>query len=140
MSGVGRTAGRVSSTVHGRVWVRAREIAFVEEVADSPLAKRPYDLRHACVSMWLNAGVAPPRVAEWAGHSVRVLVEVYAKCLDSGESSRASESSKRCAERVRASYVAGRVSPDDSGYGRVHENDPLACLCRSGGRLGWCAG
>ncbi|WP_280137853.1 hypothetical protein [Actinopolyspora xinjiangensis] len=27
----------------------------------------------------------PPRVAEWAGHSVRVLLEIYAKCLDSGE-------------------------------------------------------
>jgi hypothetical protein len=24
---------------------------------DSPLAARPYDLRHACVSTWLNAGV-----------------------------------------------------------------------------------
>lgn len=80
-----RREGRVSSTVYGRVWARAREIAFVEEVAESPLAKRPYDLRHACVSMWLNAGVEPPRVAEWAGHSVRVLLEVYAKCLDSGE-------------------------------------------------------
>ncbi|GAA2330153.1 hypothetical protein GCM10009854_01180 [Saccharopolyspora halophila] len=67
------------------MWAQARKIAFVEDVANSPLAKRPYDLRHACVSMWLNAGVEPPRVAEWAGHSVRVLLEVYAKCLDSGE-------------------------------------------------------
>lgn len=80
-----RREGRVASTVYGRVWARAREIAFVPEVIDSPLAKRPYDLRHACVSTWLNAGVEPPRVAEWAGHSVRVLLEVYAKCLDSGE-------------------------------------------------------
>ncbi|MBA8827104.1 integrase [Saccharopolyspora lacisalsi] len=80
-----RREGRISSTVYGRVWAHAREKAFVSTVVDSPLAKRPYDLRHACVSMWLNAGVEPPRVAEWAGHSVRVLLEVYAKCLDSGE-------------------------------------------------------
>ncbi|MEU6127673.1 hypothetical protein ABZ805_00735 [Saccharopolyspora sp. NPDC047091] len=49
------------------------------------MAKRPYDLRHAAVSTWLNAGVEPTRVAEWAGHSVHVLLRVYAKCLDGGE-------------------------------------------------------
>jgi integrase len=39
-------------------------------------------LRHACVSTWLNGGVPVPQVAEWAGHSVDVLLKVYAKCLD----------------------------------------------------------
>ena len=29
----------------------------------SPLAKRPYDLRHPCVSSWLAAGVEPTKVA-----------------------------------------------------------------------------
>jgi hypothetical protein len=33
------------------------------------------------VSTWLNAGVAPPQVAEWTGHSVDVLLRVYAKCI-----------------------------------------------------------
>jgi integrase len=46
------------------------------------LARRPYDLRHACPSTWLNAGVPPARVAKWAGHSVEVLLRVYAKCVD----------------------------------------------------------
>jgi hypothetical protein len=41
-----------------------------------------YDLRHACVSTWLNGGVQPAQVAEWAGHSVAVLLKVYAKCID----------------------------------------------------------
>ena len=31
---------------------------------------------------WLNDGVAPAQVAEWAGHSVAVLLRVYAKCID----------------------------------------------------------
>jgi hypothetical protein len=30
----------------------------------------------------LNGGVPAPQVAEWAGHSVEVLLRVYAKCLD----------------------------------------------------------
>jgi integrase len=47
-----------------------------------PLARQPYDLRHAAVSLWLNAGVPATQVAEWAGHSVNVLLKVYAKCLD----------------------------------------------------------
>ena len=34
------------------------------------------------MSLWLNAGVQAPKVAEWAGHSVAVLLKVYAKCID----------------------------------------------------------
>jgi len=45
------------------------------------LARRPYDLRHACLSTWLNGGVDPTQVAEWAGNSVAVLLRVYAKCI-----------------------------------------------------------
>ena len=53
--------------------------------AASPLAARPYDLRQAAVSLWLNAGVAPQQVADWAGRSVHVLLKVYAKCLDGAQ-------------------------------------------------------
>jgi hypothetical protein len=42
-------------------------------------------LRHAAVSTWLNAGVAAPQVAEWAGHSVEILLSTYAKCIDGQE-------------------------------------------------------
>lgn len=64
-----------------RVWKLARERALTPREAASPLARRPYDLRHACVSTWLNAGVPATQVAEWAGHSVHVLLRVYAKCV-----------------------------------------------------------
>ncbi|MGB8963134.1 MAG: tyrosine-type recombinase/integrase [Pseudonocardiaceae bacterium] len=68
------------STYH-RVWRKAREAALNDEEFASPLARRPYDLRHAAVSTWLNAGVPATQVAEWAGHSVAVLLQIYAKCL-----------------------------------------------------------
>ncbi|WP_243790188.1 tyrosine-type recombinase/integrase [Saccharopolyspora gloriosae] len=80
-----RNGGRLGSSVYGRVWAQARADVFTKEVQSSPLAKRPYDLRHAAVSTWLNAGVEATRIAEWAGHSVHVLLRVYAKCLDGGE-------------------------------------------------------
>ncbi|MEU7175876.1 hypothetical protein ABZ949_30830 [Micromonospora tulbaghiae] len=32
--------------------------------------------------LWLNAGLPAPEVAQRAGHSVDVLLKVYAKCLD----------------------------------------------------------
>ncbi|MGH3468176.1 MAG: hypothetical protein ACRDQF_10645 [Thermocrispum sp.] len=32
-----------------------------------------------------HGGVKPTPVAKWAGHSVRVLLDVYAKCIDGGE-------------------------------------------------------
>ena len=37
------------------------------------------------MSAWLNGGVEATRVAKWAGHSLAVLLRVYAKCLDGGE-------------------------------------------------------
>jgi hypothetical protein len=37
--------------------------------------------RHACLSTWLNGGVYPTQVAEWAGHGVDVLLRIYAKCI-----------------------------------------------------------
>lgn len=77
------TTGRpLSSNAYTRVWRKARARALSEAEHASPLATVPYHLRHAAVSLWLNAGVPAPQVAEWAGHSVHVLMKVYAKCLD----------------------------------------------------------
>jgi integrase len=73
--------GPLSESTYCRVWRSARTACLTAEQARSPLAARPYDLRHAAVSTWLNAGVPPTQVAEWAGHSVAVLLQIYAKCL-----------------------------------------------------------
>lgn len=84
------SSGRLFTDVRGgdlpfityrRAWKAARKTALTEKEFASPLAARPYDLRHACVSTWLNAGVPAPQVAEWAGHSVDVLLRIYAKCI-----------------------------------------------------------
>ena len=75
----------LSSSVYLRIWGKAREAAFVPEAFASLLGKRPYDLRHAAVSIWLNVTGDPVRVAAWAGHTVAVLLRVYAKCIDGGE-------------------------------------------------------
>ncbi len=75
--------GRPLATItYRRAWNAARLAGLTAEQYRSALARRPYDLRHACLSTWLNGGVAPAQVAEWAGHSVEVLLRVYAKCLD----------------------------------------------------------
>ncbi|MFI6927265.1 tyrosine-type recombinase/integrase [Nonomuraea spiralis] len=76
------TGGTYSSSAHSYVWQEARKLALTPEQAASSLAARPYDLRHAAVSLWLNAGVPAPEVAKRAGHSVDVLLRVYAKCID----------------------------------------------------------
>ena len=60
----------------------ARHIALGPELAATPLARRPYDLRHAALSLWLNATGAPAEVAARAGNSTRVLQEVYAQCVN----------------------------------------------------------
>ena len=43
--------------------------------------KRPYDLRHSGITWRLNSGVPAAEVAAWAGHSVEMLMRVYARCV-----------------------------------------------------------
>jgi len=76
------TGGRVTSSAYYRTWRTAREYAFPPEVVASPLAGRPYDLRHGGVTLWLAAGVPAPEVAHRAGHGVDVLLSIYAGCID----------------------------------------------------------
>ncbi|WP_174564894.1 tyrosine-type recombinase/integrase [Actinomadura chibensis] len=66
---------------YGQTWHMARELALTPAEVASDLARRPYDLRHAGVSLRLNAGVPPTQVAAWAGHSVEVLLRIYAKVV-----------------------------------------------------------
>jgi len=72
----------LNDTGYGQVWQRARPGALTPAQVASPLARRPYDLRHAAVSLWLNAGVPATEVARRAGHGVAVLLKVYANCID----------------------------------------------------------
>jgi integrase len=46
----------VASTAISDVWAEARTLALTPAQVASPLAGRPYDLRHAAVSLWLAAG------------------------------------------------------------------------------------
>jgi integrase len=52
----------LASITYRRAWDKARHTALTSAEYASPLAKRVYDLRHACVSTWLNGGVPP---AQW---------------------------------------------------------------------------
>ncbi|HEV7831232.1 MAG TPA: tyrosine-type recombinase/integrase [Pseudonocardiaceae bacterium] len=81
------TGGDLAESTVARVWSNARQSALTAEEFTSPLARRPYDLRHACVSTWLSSGVPSTQVAEWAGHSVAVLHQIYAKVLAGQEAS-----------------------------------------------------
>ncbi|MEU3294582.1 tyrosine-type recombinase/integrase [Streptomyces longwoodensis] len=74
--------GVVGSSTYYRVWQEARALALPPSAVASPLAARPYDLRHSALSTWLNSGVDPTEVAERAGNSVEVLLSRYAKCID----------------------------------------------------------
>jgi len=74
--------GPVQETAYCAAWRRARERVLTPEQLASPLARRPYDLRHAAASLWLNAGVPATEVARRLGHSVTVLLKVYANCVD----------------------------------------------------------
>ena len=77
----GERGGELAGSVIRRAWSRARRQTLTETEYDSPLGKRVYDLRHTCLTGWLNNGIPPAQVAEWAGNSVPVLLSTYARCL-----------------------------------------------------------
>jgi integrase len=75
------SGGELPTITYRRAWIKARHAALTAAEQASPLARRPCNLRHACLSTWLNGGVYPTQVAEWAGHGVDVLLKIYAKCI-----------------------------------------------------------
>lgn len=106
----GIRGGELASVVCRRAWIAARKAALTEPEQRSLLARGIYDLGHTCLSTWLNAGVPPTQVAEWAGHSVDVLLRIYAKCLDGQDEI----AKRRIAEALREDSTA-EPTQSDSG-------------------------
>ncbi|MFD5885521.1 tyrosine-type recombinase/integrase [Streptomyces sp. NPDC060334] len=77
----GEKGEMLAGSVIRRAWRSARQETLTPEEFASPLGKRVYDLRNTCLTNWLNDGVPPAQVAEWAGNSVPVLLAVYARCI-----------------------------------------------------------
>ena len=82
--------GIIQDSAYSAVWAEARKKALTPVQCRSLLGRRPYDLRHAAVSLWLNSGVPATEVARRAGHGVAVLLKIYAHCVD-GQSDAANQ-------------------------------------------------
>lgn len=81
----GHHGGPLSPSVYQRWWKLTRHKALTPQQAATPLAQRPYDLRHAAATLWLNPGVPPTEVARRLGHSITILLRVYANCIDGND-------------------------------------------------------
>ncbi|MEU1192338.1 hypothetical protein [Streptomyces sp. NPDC005859] len=77
----GEKGGMLAGSVIRRAWRSARAEVLTPDEFASPLGRRVYDLRHTCLTNWLNDGIPPAQVAEWAGNSVPVLLAIYARCI-----------------------------------------------------------
>ncbi|WP_405838422.1 integrase [Streptomyces platensis] len=73
--------GLLAGSVFRRVWRKARKAVLGEHDYRSPVEKRVYDLRHTCLTTWLNNGIPPAQVAASAGNSVPVLLATYTRCI-----------------------------------------------------------
>jgi integrase len=95
------------------VWTEARKQALTPAQCRSPLGRRPYDLRHAAVSLWLNSGVPATEVARRAGHGVAVLLKIYAHCIDG----QADAANKRISDALGTQDAQPEPEPGDEGDG-----------------------
>lgn len=75
------SGGPLSNASYTDIWRLTRPLGLPPHQVASQLARRPYDLRHAAVSSWIAAGVPLPEVARRAGHTVQMLMAVYAKVI-----------------------------------------------------------
>ena len=64
-----------------QVWRKVRQLSLTPVQRATPLMRRPYDLRHSGITWRLNSGVPATEIAAWAGHSVEMLMRVYARCV-----------------------------------------------------------
>ena len=103
--------GILQDSAYGAVWTEARKQALTPDQYRSPLGRRPYDLRHAAVSLWLNSGVSATEVARRAGHGVAILLTIYAHCID-GQSDAAN---KRITDALGAQDTQAEPEPGDEG-------------------------
>ncbi|MFJ4710198.1 tyrosine-type recombinase/integrase [Streptomyces anulatus] len=78
----GENGGMLAGSVFRRVWEKARKAVLKPHEFQSPAGKRVYDCRNTCLTAWLNKGIPPAQVAEWAGNSVPVLLATYARCIN----------------------------------------------------------
>jgi integrase len=102
--------GIIQDSAYSAVWQDARQAALTPAQHASPLAGRPYDLRHAGVSLALNAGVPATEVARRAGHSVAVLLNIYAHCIDG----QADAANKRIGDALGTSHDRAGDGPGDT--------------------------
>ena len=107
--------GLIQDSAYSAVWAGARAAALTRAQHGSPLAARPYDLRHAGVSLALNAGVPATEVARRAGHSVAVLLKIYAHCIDGQADAATSALPTLSATKMTK---AGKMSMADSAVAR----------------------
>jgi len=77
----GARGGPLSESLYGRIWHQARAAAMPEDGTGTQPVRRPFDLRHAALSLWLASDAPPAEVAARAGHSVHVLLSTYAHCI-----------------------------------------------------------
>jgi integrase len=107
--------GIIQDSAYSAVWAEARNTALTEAQYRSPLGRRPYDLRHAAVSLWLNSGVPATEVARRAGHGVAVLLKIYAHCIDG----QATAANQRIAEAL--DIQDAEQDPGDEGDGDTEQ-------------------
>ncbi|MFD8214918.1 tyrosine-type recombinase/integrase [Streptomyces sp. NPDC059697] len=68
----GETGGILAGSVVRRAWRSARKAVLLPHVFESPTGRRVHDNRHTRLTKWLNDGIPPAQVAEWAGTACRI--------------------------------------------------------------------
>jgi integrase len=114
----GPRGGPLSESVYGRAWHSARTLALGPELAASGIARRPYDLRHAALSLGGDPARSPPGPGT-ASPSCSPSTATASTAKTTSSTSRSATSSSRPPDVVRARpWESQRLYRPRDGRGR----------------------
>jgi integrase len=113
----------IQPSTYRQVWTKTRPLALTPAQLATPLMRRPYDLRHSGITWRLNSGVPATEIAAWAGHSVEMLMRVYARCVAGWED-------------VWIARMDATLRPPDGESGSAPEDRPERGAARATGDEG----
>jgi len=122
----------LSESLYGRTW-KAAPPQRSTRPWPPPAWPAAHDLRHAALSLWLDASSAPAQVAARAGNSVRVPQTVYTHCVD-GHADIVNHQIAQALGLERRSLCATASGATD----RRHHPEPVRHMSVNGpGRVVW---
>jgi len=124
----GVRGGVLSESAYGHIWHTARKARSARNLLPPRSPADPYELRHAALSLWLNAPARPPR---WPPEPATALVFCTRSTCTASTARKTLSASRSKTPSTQTSAADGRHSACKQAVLRTvgSARDPLYAIC-----------